>query len=77
MGLFQSVEGLKSEKLRFPGEKRNLPQDYNTEILPGFPAFWSALQISDSQLHHELLLKFPVCSTALQILTPQWHEPIP
>lgn len=46
VGLFQSVEGLKSKKLRFPGEKGNLPQDYNTEILPEFPAFWSALQIT-------------------------------
>lgn len=45
MDLIQSTESLKSLRLKFPKEKRILPQDYNIEMLAKFLDYWPALQI--------------------------------
>ena len=57
----------KEQNLRFPREEGILPQDLDIEILPGFPAYWPAPQISDSRLHHQLSPEFITCWPALQI----------
>ena len=66
--LIQSVESLKEQTLRLPGEEGIVPQDCNLGILFEFPACWPAPQNSNSRLQLRFFPGLPACQPALWIL---------
>lgn len=64
MGHIQSVEGLKSEDLRFPLKEEILPLDWNIEILPWADKLQTLIWIS----------RLPYRLWIWQL--PQWYEPV-